>query len=45
MRASLDHITPIARGGGHTRDNVQCSHWLCNARKSDGAGGQLLLFG
>jgi 5-methylcytosine-specific restriction endonuclease McrA len=31
--ASLDHIKPISKGGDHTRDNVQASHYSCNARK------------
>lgn len=33
-RASLDHIVPLARGGTHTRENVQCTHWICNSRKT-----------
>lgn len=45
MRASVDHIVPLSKGGDHTRRNVQSSHWLCNSRKSNGAGGQLRLFG
>lgn len=32
-RWSLDHVVPIARGGGHTYDNVKASHWRCNHRK------------
>lgn len=35
MSASLDHIIPLAKGGAHSRENVQCSHWLCNSRKTD----------
>jgi hypothetical protein len=31
--ASLDHIVPLARGGTHTRDNVQLAHLRCNLRK------------
>ena len=34
LKPSLDHVVPIAAGGTHTRDNVQCSHWICNQRKS-----------
>lgn len=30
---SLDHRVPVARGGSHTRANVQCAHWICNSRK------------
>ena len=43
---SLDHIVPMARGGGHTYDNVQAAHFLCNSLKGDGSvGSQLLLLG
>lgn len=35
MSASLDHITPMVKGGGHVPDNVQCSHFLCNSLKGD----------
>lgn len=45
MSASLDHIVPLAECGAHTRQNVQCAHWICNTRKRDGAGGQMRLFG
>lgn len=30
---SLDHITPLARGGAHVLENVQCAHLVCNLRK------------
>ena len=30
---SLDHVIPIARGGLHRRDNVQCAHLSCNSSK------------
>ncbi len=43
--ASLDHIVPISQGGGHFRTNVQASHLVCNLRKHDVGGGQLLLIG
>jgi hypothetical protein len=33
LMASLDHIVPIARGGSHTYDNVQLSHYRCNLSK------------
>lgn len=35
MSASLDHIKPLSKGGGHLRSNAQCAHWECNVRKSD----------
>lgn len=31
---SLDHVIPIALGGGHTRANVQLAHLVCNKRKN-----------
>lgn len=44
--ASLDHVIPMARGGGHTYANTQCSHWECNLLKLAGGGGeQLALIG
>lgn len=33
--ASLDHVLPLARGGHHTRANVQASHLFCNLSKKD----------
>lgn len=33
---SLDHILPIAKGGKHTRDNVQLAHLRCNWSKGKG---------
>ena len=35
MSPSLDHIIPLAKGGGHTWDNVQVAHMICNSRKKD----------
>lgn len=32
---TLDHIIPLANGGTHTWDNVQCACGLCNSRKSN----------
>lgn len=32
---SLDHIIPVAKGGTHTRSNVQLAHLECNLYKSD----------
>jgi len=32
---SLDHRTPISRGGSHTYANTQCAHRICNSLKSD----------
>lgn len=31
---SVDHITPISKGGTHTLDNVAMTHLDCNKRKS-----------
>jgi 5-methylcytosine-specific restriction endonuclease McrA len=33
---SLDHITPLAAGGPHVYENVQCAHLQCNPIKNDG---------
>lgn len=35
---SIDHIKPIHKGGGHTWDNVQVAHRICNSVKSDRIG-------
>ena len=44
--ASLDHIIPMANGGGHTYQNTQASHLVCNIKKSNtGYGDQLALIG
>lgn len=32
---TIDHRIPLARGGTHEMDNVQCAHFLCNALKRD----------
>ena len=32
---SIDHITPLAKGGTHTWNNVQLTHRICNSIKSD----------
>lgn len=32
---TLDHVVPLARGGGHTRANTRCAHFICNCRKRD----------
>ena len=35
MRATLDHVIPLSKGGAHTYENVKASHWLCNMQKGD----------
>lgn len=32
---TLDHIIPLAKGGTHTWDNVQCACGICNSSKRD----------
>lgn len=32
-KATIEHVTPISAGGGHTFDNVVLSCWGCNADK------------
>jgi hypothetical protein len=39
----LDHIIPMACGGGHTWDNVACACHKCNGRKSARILGQMRL--
>jgi hypothetical protein len=38
--ASLDHVVPLSKGGSHTYENVQCSHYGCNHSKRDKCQGQ-----
>jgi 5-methylcytosine-specific restriction endonuclease McrA len=35
LAPTLDHVTPISRGGKHTRQNVQAAHLRCNLAKGD----------
>ena len=35
MYPSIDHKIPMAKGGGHTWNNVQVAHIICNSRKGD----------
>lgn len=35
LSASLDHVTPLAKAGKHTRDNLQAAHLRCNLQKGD----------
>lgn len=32
---TLDHVIPLAKGGSHTWDNVQCACGICNSNKRD----------
>lgn len=32
---TIDHILPLAKGGTHTWDNVQCACGMCNTKKGD----------
>ena len=33
MAGSVDHIVPVALGGGHEESNLQLAHYSCNSRK------------
>lgn len=35
LSASLDHVVPLAKGGKHTRGNLQAAHLRCNLQKGD----------
>lgn len=35
LAPTLDHVIPIARGGGHTMTNIKAAHFICNSTKSD----------
>ena len=35
MSASVDHVLPLALGGGHSMANVQSAHLGCNSSKGD----------
>lgn len=41
----LDHIVPLAAGGGHTKENCQCACRACNLAKLDRPMGQTWLPG
>jgi predicted nucleic acid-binding Zn ribbon protein len=45
LAPTVDHIVPLDAGGTHEPSNVQCAHFLCNSRKGNRGGGQLLLIG
>ena len=32
---TIDHVTPLSKGGSHTYGNVQCAHLSCNMSKRD----------
>lgn len=32
---TIEHLTPIARGGRHDLDNIDFAHYGCNARKRE----------
>ena len=33
--STLDHITPLGKGGKDEEDNLQLTHWKCNNKKGD----------
>lgn len=35
LSRSIDHITPLSRGGAHSQVNLQWAHLVCNLRKGD----------
>jgi len=39
-RATLEHLTPLSRGGTHTWANVVLACWQCNVRKHNALDGE-----
>ncbi len=35
LDVTMDHVLPMSRGGGHTRQNVRLAHKSCNSRKGN----------
>ncbi len=35
MARTIEHLTPIIRGGRHDLDNIDFAHRACNTRKRD----------
>lgn len=35
MSRTVEHLTPIARGGRHNLNNIGFAHWGCNSQKQD----------
>lgn len=40
VRATLEHLTPLSRGGTHTWANVVLACWKCNVRKQGAMDGE-----
>lgn len=39
LSPTIDHLTPLAKGGTHEPSNCRTACFRCNSRKSDGGGG------
>lgn len=35
MRATIDHVLPLSKGGAHVYSNVVAAHYICNSMKAD----------
>lgn len=35
LSPTIDHITPLAKGGTHEPNNIQSAHFICNSYKGD----------
>ena len=43
--ASIDHVLPVSKGGGHTYANTRIAHLTCNVRRGNRGAAQLRLVG
>lgn len=42
LGATLDHVVPVSRGGVDSLENLKLAHWICNVRKSNKMGDELV---
>jgi 5-methylcytosine-specific restriction endonuclease McrA len=42
LGATLDHVIPVSKGGVDSRENLKLAHWICNVKKSNRIGDELV---